>query len=207
MYLHYYNWIFKCLFPKRIWRKETNEKIIYLTFDDGPIPEVTDFVLDELAKFEAKATFFCVGDNVERYPWIYARLLVENHRSGNHTYNHLRGNDTAPADYYENVKKTSIHIKDNFKGKELFRPPYGRLSSKQFKLLENNYDVVMWSVLSGDFDVSLSKEKCLNKTIKYTSSGAIVVFHDSVKTIEKLRWVLPRYLAHFSKLGYRFECL
>tara|TARA_B100000809_G_scaffold95167_1_gene93849 strand:+ start:1079 stop:1639 length:561 start_codon:yes stop_codon:yes gene_type:complete len=185
----------------------TKEKVIYLTFDDGPIPVVTDFVLDEMAKVGGRATFFCVGENIVNYPVVYERILKEGHRSANHTYNHLNGSKTTASDYFKNVEKCSLVVRDDFGGKELFRPPYGRLTSKQFKLLAGNYQVVMWDVLSGDFDKSLSKEDCLKNTIRYSDRGSIVVFHDSVKTIDKLSWVLPRYLSHFYNLGYSFECL
>ena len=207
MYLHYYNWVFRALLPKRLWKKDSQEKVIYLTFDDGPIPLVTDFVLDELARVGAKATFFCVGENVLNHLVVYDRILKEGHRIGNHTHNHLKGSITEPSIYFDNIKKCSSQLGYVSSAKELFRPPYGRLTSKQFKLISKDYEVVMWDVLSGDFDQSLSREKCLKKTIQYSGKGSIVVFHDSVKTIEKLSWVLPRYLDHFHKLGYRFECL
>ncbi len=207
LYLHHYSVCFDFIFPKRTWRKNTDEKVIYLTFDDGPIPEVTDFVLDELARHEAKATFFCVGDNIRKNPQVYQRLLDEGHRSGNHTFNHLNGSKTLPTAYLENIEKCSLYIREEKSVKKLFRPPYGRMTREQVRLVAPIYEIVMWDVLSADFDPGLSKERCLNKTIKHTKKGSIVVFHDSVKTIAKLRWVLPRYLAHFTTLGYRFECL
>jgi len=181
--------------------------VIYLTFDDGPIPEVTEFVLDQLRDNNAKATFFCVGDNIKKHPEVYNRLLKEGHRSGNHTFNHLNGITVPTKEYVKNVEWCSSVIRDRFEGKELFRPPYGRLTSKQVWLLKDHYEVVMWSVLSGDFDQALSKEECLAKSIQYSENGTIIVFHDSVKTIDKLKWVLPRYLAHFNQLGFRFACL
>ena len=207
MYLHYYNRLFQWLYPYRVWSKKASEKVIYLTFDDGPIPEVTEFVLDELKNVNAKATFFCVGDNIRKYPEIYKRLLKEGHRSANHTFNHLNGRKTTKDEYVRNAKKCSELIVDDFEGKMLFRPPYGRIKGDQFRALKRDYEVVMWNVLSADFDPNLSKEKCLKKTIRYTKKGAIVVFHDNVKTMGKLRWVLPKYLNHFSKLGYKFKCL
>lgn len=207
MYLHYYNWVFEFLFPNRTWKKEVEEKVIYLTFDDGPVPVVTEFVLDELAKVNAKATFFCVGDNILKYPFVYHRLLNEGHRSANHTFNHLKGVLYTTQEFVDNIDKCDAYIQDQRKDLRLFRPPYGRMTRRQVKSLQNKYEIVMWSVLSGDFDSKLSKDKCLSKTINHTQQGSIVVFHDSVKTFTKLRWVLPRYLAHFTQLGYRFECL
>jgi peptidoglycan/xylan/chitin deacetylase (PgdA/CDA1 family) len=207
VYLHYYNWVFEFLFPNRTWKKEVEEKVIYLTFDDGPVPVVTEFVLDELAKVNAKATFFCVGDNILKYPFVYHRLLNEGHRSANHTFNHLKGVLYTTQEFVDNIDKCDAYIQDQRKDLRLFRPPYGRMTRRQVKSLQNKYEIVMWSVLSGDFDSKLSKDKCLSKTINHTQQGSIVVFHDSVKTFTKLRWVLPRYLAHFTQLGYRFECL
>ena len=207
LYLHKYSRCFDFIFPKRTWRKNTDKKVIYLTFDDGPIPEITDFVLNELAKVNAKATFFCVGDNIRKHPEVYQRLLDAGHRTANHTFNHLNGSKTPALEYLENVKKCSLYIKEKKNVKELFRPPYGRMTKEQVQLLTEEYEIVMWNVLSGDFDQDLSNEKCLEKTVKHTKRGSVVVFHDSIKTIEKLRWVLPRYLAHLTDLGYRFETL
>ena len=176
MYLHYYNEIFDRLFPNRVWRKDSSEKVIYLTFDDGPIPHVTEFVLDVLKEYEAKATFFCVGHNIQKNPQVYKRLISEGHRSANHTYNHLNGSKTDSKLYLENVKKCGEVIQDDFAGKPLFRPPYGRLTKSQFNLLKDDFEVIMWNVLSADFDPNLSKEKCLSKTVKFSRPGAIVVF-------------------------------
>lgn len=207
MYLHYYNWLFRLFSPRRTWKRETEDQVIYLTFDDGPIPDVTEFVLAELKKHQAKATFFCVGDNIKKHPAVYDRLLKEGHRSGNHTFNHLKGIDVSVGKYVENVARCDEFIQDDQFQNKLFRPPYGRMTNAQERALRKEYEIIMWNVLSGDFDPKLSKEKCLEKSIKHTKKGAVVVFHDSIKTIDKLRWVLPQYLAHFSALGYRFECL
>ncbi|MCP4522091.1 MAG: polysaccharide deacetylase family protein [Cytophagales bacterium] len=208
MFFFYYPWIFRLLFPNRVWRKKTERKVIYLTFDDGPIPKVTEWVLDELKNYDAKATFFCVGDNIRKYPSIYERLLSENHRSANHTFNHLNGSSTTLDKYLQNVEECSKYLKLVKDEKVLFRPPYGRLTFRQAKeLRKRNYEIIMWEVLSADFSPKVSAEKCLQKSIKYTRSGSIIVFHDSLKTIEKLNYVLPQYLAHFHRQGYSFEVL
>lgn len=190
------------------WRKETENKIIYLTFDDGPIPEVTEWVLDELQKVNAKATFFCVGENIFKYADIYQKVKKAQHKTANHTYNHLKGWETSLDDYLKNVDKCEEQLTFSLNENKLFRPPHGRLTSSQAnKIREKGYEIIMWEVLSADFSPKVSKEKCLHKSIKHTKKGSIIVFHDSVKTIEKLKYVLPRYLKHFSQLGYSFETL
>lgn len=181
---------------------------MFLTFDDGPIPGPTEFVLEELAKFDAKATFFCVGDNVRKHQDIFQKVVDAGHRIGNHTYNHINGRKTSFEDYLANVAKCQEVLPAKVCGEsKLFRPPYGMFTQKQKEALRKKYDVVMWEVLSADFSRAVSKEKCLRKSIKHSRAGSIIVFHDSLKTIEKLKYVLPRFLEHFSKLGYTFETL
>lgn len=206
MLLHYYGRPFRVFFPNYTWRRNTNEKKIYLTFDDGPIPEVTEFVLDELAKVNVKATFFCVGDNVRKHPTIFQRLIAEGHQPANHTYNHLNGRRNEFGKYVGNVNDCQALMPKSF-GKKLFRPPYGMISKKQTKALISDYEVVMWDVLSGDFHPKISAVKCLEKTIRYSRPGSIVLFHDSVKSYEKIKFALPRYLDHMLKAGYQFELL
>ena len=180
------------------------EKKIYLTFDDGPHPVATSFVLEELKKYNAKATFFCIGKNVADYPFIYEQIIDEGHRVGNHTYNHLNGWKTNDEEYINNVVLAKKLIDSN-----LFRPPYGRATKFQLKLLINQYALhpIMWTVLSGDFDSKLSKENCLLNVLKKSREGSIVVFHDSEKAYEKIQYVLPRVLSHFSERGYQFETI
>ena len=179
-----------------------------MTFDDGPIPGPTEFVLDELAKFNAKATFFCVGENIKNHPEIFKRLHQEGHRVGNHTYNHLNGRKTSFKKYLENVSKCQQLIPSEIAGDtKLFRPPYGLFTKNQKEALRKKYDVVMWEVLSADFSPTISPEKCLKKSIKHCREGSIIVFHDSLKTIDKLKYVLPRFLAHFTDKGYTFETI
>ncbi len=204
MTLHKTPIFLKWIFPSLVWDVKTDEKIIYLTFDDGPIPEVTDFVLDTLKNYNAKATFFCVGENISKNPEVFKRVIEEGHVIGNHTYNHLKGWKTETNIYLENIALCEELIS---KSNQLFRPPYGRITREQIKLVSKNYKIIMWDVLSADYEKIISKEACLKNSIKATRSGSIVLFHDHLKTYEKIKFVLPAYLEHFSELGYRFESL
>lgn len=197
MYLVKTPQVVQSIFSDFVWSIPTERKEIFLTFDDGPIPEVTPWVLDLLAEFDFKATFFCVGDNVRKYPQIYDRILDEGHGVGNHTYHHLNGWTTDQDTYLENVKKC-----DGMVSSDLFRPPYGKLRRSQSQVLKLIKTVVMWDVLSGDFDTSISNEKCLSNVMDNYSKGSIIVFHDSLKAEEKLRYVLPKFLEHLSGNGY-----
>ena len=198
-------WWLKKIYPECTWQMPTNEKVIYLTFDDGPHPVATNFVLEQLKQYDALATFFCIGKNVAMNPLVYQQVIDSGHAVGNHTFNHLNGWKTADSVYLENIKKAKELIDSN-----LFRPPYGRITKFQLKLLKGGkFKLIpmMWTVLSGDFDMQLSKEKCLENVLKHTTAGSIVVFHDSEKAFEKLTYVLPLVLKHFSSKGYRFEKL
>jgi peptidoglycan/xylan/chitin deacetylase (PgdA/CDA1 family) len=201
----------KWIFPSLIWEFAVTEKKIYLTFDDGPIPEVTPWVLEQLAKYNAKATFFCIGDNVQKHPEIYNEVISQGHSIGNHTQHHVNAWKVSNACYIsetiqakktlENTVRTSQKVVSN-----LFRPPYGKITpqlSKKIKKL--GYKIIMWNVLSGDFDTDVSQEKCLTNVIKTTEAGSIIVFHDSLKAYNKLQDVLPKVLKHFSNLGYTFD--
>lgn len=200
-----YGKLFELLYPNRMWSVKTGEKVIYLTFDDGPIPEVTPYVLGELDKVGAKATFFMVGDNVKKHPEVYQEVVKKGHRVANHTMNHLNGKHCRTVDYVDNVLECERLIaQDN--SPKLMRPPYGKMTSKQEKQLKE-FKIVMWSVLTYDFDSNLSAEECLEKSIRLTKSGSIVLMHDSVKTIDKLKVVLPQFLNHFNALGYQFKTL
>ena len=196
-------WWLKKIYTSCVWQIDTKEKIIYLTFDDGPHPVATPFVLDELKKHNAKATFFCIGKNVVLYPEIYQRILTEGHSIGNHTFNHLDGWKTKTDIYIENILSAKNQINSI-----LFRPPYGKITFEQLKILHQPkifFKVIMWSVLSGDFDVEISNIKCLNNVIKNTDKGSIVVFHDSEKALEKIRFVLPKVLDYFTEQQYEFR--
>ncbi len=188
------------------WRMPTQEKVLYLSFDDGPHPEATPFVLEQLAMFNAKASFFCIGKNVQLYPVLYDAILDANHTVGNHTQNHMNGWKNTTADYLMDIQKASAHIKSN-----LFRPPYGRILFEQIKALRKRKDlpqnIVMWDVLSGDFDTSITGEKCAQNVIQHAGPGSIIVFHDSAKAMDRLRIALPKVLLHFTNLGYQFKVL
>jgi peptidoglycan/xylan/chitin deacetylase (PgdA/CDA1 family) len=216
MYFNNAGWLLSALYPSLIWKKKPEEKIIYLTFDDGPIPDVTEYVLSELKKYSIKATFFCVGDNIRKHPEVFQKILREEHRIGNHTFNHLKGWKTDDDKYFENVQKceeiirsslvsSSSYLYENHS--KLFRPPYGLIKKSQIKELNKEYEIVMWDVLTGDFDQKLSKKDCLNKALKFTRNGSIVIFHDSFKAKKNLSYVLPKYIEHYLALGYRFEKL
>lgn len=181
-----------------------DKKIIYLTFDDGPHPVATPFILDELKKYNAKATFFCIGKNVAEQHDLYRRILMEGHRVGNHTHRHLNGWKTPDQIYFEDIHRAAGYIDSN-----LFRPPYGRMSRFQIKNLKSawKYHVVMWDVLSADFDRSLSGEKCALHVIANAEPGSIVIFHDSEKAYDRMSVALPKVLQHFGELGYEFKAI
>lgn len=208
MYLHFIPAPVQWLFPRYTWHRRRKQKKIYLTFDDGPVPEVTLFVLRTLEEHAAKATFFCVGDNVRKYPEILKQVSEAGHRIGNHTYHHLNGLKTSAEAYLENVAKCKTALlQAGQREVNLFRPPYGRIRQQQARELLPAYEIIMWDVLSADFDKNLQPEECLKKSIRYTRAGSIIVFHDNPKAFGNLQWVLPRYLQHFSSLGYQFEAL
>lgn len=190
------------MFPNFTWKIPANEKVIYLTFDDGPIPEVTPWVLEQLAAYNAKATFFCVGENIKKNSEVFQQVMDGGHAVGSHTYNHLNGWSSDNLPYFHNVRHAA-----NLTKTVLFRPPYGKLRRRQTQFLLRHYRIVMWDVLSGDFDPKISQEQCLKNVITHVKPGSIVVFHDSLKAQEKLKYALPRTLAHFAELGYRFEAL
>jgi peptidoglycan/xylan/chitin deacetylase (PgdA/CDA1 family) len=187
-------------FPNYLFSFSKAEKVIYLTFDDGPIPEVTPWVLEQLAAYRAKATFFMIGNNVRKYPKIYQQVIDENHAIGNHTFHHLNGWKTINKIYFENVEKCA-KIVDT----KLFRPPYGKLKPSQAKHLRKEYQIVLWEILSGDFDKNISSERCLENVLNHAKSGSIIVFHDSLKAEKHLRFVLPKILEYFDNQGFRFE--
>jgi peptidoglycan/xylan/chitin deacetylase (PgdA/CDA1 family) len=196
----------RAFYPKCTWNIPSNDKVIYLSFDDGPHPEATPFVLAELKKYHAKATFFCIGNNVLKHPNIYESILQEGHRVGNHTYDHMNGWKTTTNDYIENIKDATSLIESN-----LFRPPYGRITKRQIRALSSMKNlpqqIIMWDVLSADFDLKLNGEDCARNVIKNTKPGSIIVFHDSQKAWDRMSVTLPMVLAYFSQLGYRFETI
>ncbi|WP_435354048.1 polysaccharide deacetylase family protein [Emticicia sp. SJ17W-69] len=207
MFVHKTNFLMRALYPNFIWRKSTQEKIIYLTFDDGPIPDVTEFVLETLATYHAKATFFCIGNNIQKHPDIFQKVINGGHSIGNHTFNHLRGWATDDDIYFENIAQCKDEILNRGVVTNLFRPPYGRIKRSQASKVSADYQIIMWDVLSGDFSQKLSPKTVLEKTLKYTEAGSIVLFHDSIKANENMSFALPRFLEHFSEKGFRFEHL
>ncbi len=194
--------ILRRFYPSLIWKINTSKKIIYLTFDDGPIPEVTQWVLSELKKYQAKATFFCIGENVVKHTNLFKDIIAENHTIGNHTFNHLNGWKTNNMDYFSNIEKAEQVFKT-----KLFRPPYGKIGSSQISQLKTKYKIIMWDVLSYDFDSEVSPETCAKNVINNATQGSIIVFHDSLKASKNLYYALPKTLAHFSELGYRFDAI
>ena len=181
-----------------VWNIPNNEKKIYLTFDDGPIPELTMEILVYLNQYQAKATFFCVGKNAKQYPELIERIQDDGHIIGNHSFHHLNGWKNRTSSYIENIEKASQYINSN-----LFRPPYGRITYSQIKQIKKDYKIIMWSILSGDFDQNISSEQCL-KNVLQSKSGDIIVFHDNTKAREKIHEVLPKFLENYSNLGYQF---
>jgi len=194
----------QALQPQYTWRVKNTSKKLFLTFDDGPIAEITPFVLDTLARFGAKATFFCVGDNIRKHPAIFQTILEQGHSVGNHTQHHLDGWRTENDLYIENIQACATYLPADCK---LFRPPYGKIKSSQFKAMRQPYKIIMWDVLTYDFDAKLRPETCLQKTKKHTREGSIIVFHDSLKAAQNLQYVLPRYLEWAINAGFTFEAL
>lgn len=203
----------KRMFPNYVWDMPSKNKTIYLTFDDGPTPEITNWTLHVLKQYNAKATFFCIGKNVKNHPDIFQNILNDGHGIGNHTNNHIKGWRTSTKDYLENIDDAQKMIDSEIKNRQsktvnLFRPPYGQIRPKQGKaLLQLNYKIVMWNVLSFDWDHTISNETCLKNVIDNTSDGSIVVFHDSIKASNNMKYALPKTLEHFSKKGYSFKSL
>lgn len=189
-------------FPSIEWRYQTNNKVIYLTFDDGPTPQSTIPILDILQRYDAKATFFCVGDNIKKYPKLYHSMTDHGHEVGSHTFNHLSGWTTSNQNYYSNIHKAAEMVDSS-----LFRPPYGRMTPLQTKEISKDYRIVMWDVLSGDFDQNISVKKCFDNVTKNSKPGSVVVFHDSEKTANLVTKVLPQVLEYFAANGYSFEAI
>lgn len=198
-------WIAKKIFASYVWNLPAGENAVYLTFDDGPHPIITSWVLEQLKQYNAKATFFCIGNNVEKYPDIYQKILDEDHATGNHTHHHLNGWKTKDRKYLDDISKAAQLIKSN-----LFRPPYGRIKSNQAKkiaiaLQTDKEQIIMWDVLSADFDSSFSPEQCLRHVLENVSAGSIVVFHDSEKAFNNLKHVLPATLRYLKEEGFDFK--
>lgn len=193
----------KAIFPKYVWDIPNAEKKIYLTFDDGPIPEITEWVINQLEQYNAKATFFCIGENIQKHPEIFRKIIDNDHSIGNHTFNHLKGWETSLTAYIENTEKCAETIA-NFTlqtlNAKLFRPPYGKIKPSQAKALrQSGYKIIMWDVISMDFDKNISPEKCFENVLKNIESGSIIVFHDSIKAWQNLQYALPKTLEFLKK--------
>lgn len=203
------NFLIKKIFRNYIWDIPNTENKVYLTFDDGPTPEITEWVLEQLKKHNAKATFFCIGNNIEKYPEIFTKIIAEDHSVGNHTFNHLNGWKTSTEEYLENVNlcKTQMAMQNLQPATcDLFRPPYGKIKlSQSRKLQQLGYKIIMWDVLTADFDSRISPEKCLENVLKNVNSGSIIVFHDSIKAFPNLEFTLPKTLKYLSERGFMFE--
>lgn len=188
--------------PQLTWDLDSGDRIIYLTFDDGPHPELTPQVLTLLNKYNATGTFFCVGENIEKHPETFRMLQTHEQGIGSHSYHHLNGWASDNITYFKDIKRAAI-----LTNSPLFRPPYGRIKPSQVPLIQRHYEIIMWSVLSGDFDNTITGQKCFENVRKNTGDGSIIVFHDSTKAADRLLYALPKTLDYFSKLGYRFEAL
>lgn len=196
----------KFIFPRYVWDFKTKEKVVWLTFDDGPIPEVTEWVLAQLKPYDAKATFFCIGDNIQKYPAIFNKVTEAGHTIGNHTFNHLNGWKTETSDYIRNVELCAAAISKLAQTPKIMRPPYGKIKRKQAQILRKlGYKIIMWDIVSADFDQSITPEACLENVLKNIEPGSIIVFHDSVKAIGNLEYALPKTLKFLSENGYRCE--
>ncbi|MCK0132402.1 polysaccharide deacetylase family protein [Flavobacteriaceae bacterium F08102] len=195
------NWI-DWFYRDQIWRFSSPKKTLYLTFDDGPTPDITPFVLEQLAHFNAKATFFCIGKNITANQALFEEIKTAGHSLGNHTFSHVKGSKTSLKTYLYEVEKTAALMPET----SLFRPPYGRIKRMQTKALKKRgFNVIMWSVLSADFDLSTKPEICYRNVVNNAKSGDIIVFHDSLKAAEKIRYALPKVLAYFQEKGYTFN--
>ncbi len=203
------NPLLKALFPKYVWSIPNTEKKVWLTFDDGPIPEITEWVLSELEKYHAKATFFCIGDNIHKHPKVFKKIIASGHTVGNHTFNHLQGWKTQTSDYIENVEKCALEMTQHENtNSKLFRPPYGKIKPAQAKMLrELGYKIIMWDVLSADFNQAITPQQCLDNVVSNIASGSIIVFHDSLKAFPNLEYTLPKTLKFLSENGYTCEVL
>jgi len=205
--------VVKKMFPNYIWDIASTNKTIYLTFDDGPTPEITNWTLNTLKAFNAKATFFCIGNNIEKHPDIFQNIIKEGHAIGNHTYNHVKGWKTKTDNYLKNIELCESEFKNQIQNNKsvttnLFRPPYGQISPKQGKQLRNKgYKIIMWDILSFDWDSKVSNESCLNNVIAKTKDGSIIVFHDSIKASKNMQYALPKVLEHFNNLNYKFSSI
>jgi peptidoglycan/xylan/chitin deacetylase (PgdA/CDA1 family) len=205
------NVFIKRIFNNYVWDIPNSVNKVYLTFDDGPTPEITEWTLNQLKKNNAKGTFFCIGDNIRKYPEIFNKVIQEGHSIGNHTFNHINGWKTKKDDYLENINLCTEQIHKSardYRQADLFRPPYGKIKPSQAKSLRRSgYKIIMWDIISADFDQSISPEKCLQNVISNLKPGSVIVFHDSVKSFKNLEYVLPKTLEFIKDKGYNCEVI
>ena len=201
------NYLIKKIFHNYIWEIPNNDRKVYLTFDDGPTPEITQWTLEQLKKYNAKATFFCIGENITKYPELFKNVIDDGHTIGNHSFNHLKGWQSSTKNYLDNVKLCEAEILNHqFKKTTLFRPPYGKIKLSQSKELRKlGYKIIMWDVLSADYDLKVTREQCLKNVLTNINSGSIIVFHDSVKAFPNLKYTLPKTLAFLREKGFVCE--
>jgi peptidoglycan/xylan/chitin deacetylase (PgdA/CDA1 family) len=200
--------IIKHLFFNQVWNIPNSENTIYLTFDDGPTPEITEKVLEILDKNQIKATFFCIGDNVRKHPEIVQKIISKQHSVGNHTYSHLKGWNTPTNTYISNTEACRMKLNSQFtiQNSQIFRTTYGKISPWQsYKLRKLGYKIIMWDVVSKDYDESISAEMCYENVIKNVSSGSIIVFHDSLKAKENIFNSLEKTIETLKNKGFNFE--
>lgn len=202
------NAIIKRIFSNYIWDIPNGNNKIYLTFDDGPTPEITEWVLEKLDQHNAKATFFCIGKNIEAQPIIFKKIIAKGHAIGNHTFNHLNGWKTTTEEYLKNITLCEQSILKHKLPSKVFRPPYGKINSIQAKKLRRKgYKIIMWDVLSADFDQSITNEKCLKNVVENIKPGSIIVFHDSQKASDNLKYALPKVLDFIDKKNFSYEII
>ena len=191
---------FRQLYPRAYWRMNTSERAVYLTFDDGPIPEVTPWVLDVLDRYKIKATFFMVGDNVRKHPEEFKMVVERGHRIGNHTYNHLKGMEQRTQHYMGNIEKANSYL-----ATDLFRPPHGLMRPGQYRALSERYRIIMWDLVTRDYNSKLTGEQVLGKVKRYVRPGSIITFHDSLRSVDNLHYALPRAIEWLLAEGYEFK--
>lgn len=196
------SFVVRSAFPGVSWKAKSDHRVLHLTFDDGPTPEVSPWVIDTLHKYHAKATFFCLGKNAERYPAIFNKIKSYGHTIGNHTYSHLNGWKTQNREYYNDIELAQHYVNS-----KLFRPPYGRITPLQILELKKKFKIIMWDVLSEDYNQDVEPGQCFQNVINYTRPGSIIVFHDSEKASKNLYFALPKVLEYFSMQGYSFRAL
>ena len=209
MYFYKTPKLFEYFYPEAIWHGDRSKKYIYLTFDDGPVPRVTEYILDLLSDLTVKASFFCVGENVKYHPKIFNRMIQDGHGIGNHTFNHLNGWITCEREYMENIQMCADILRQSgHQGNPLyFRPPYGRIRKNIIKKIKAAYKIIMWDVLSYDFSSKVSPETCFQKSLRHTKNGSIIVFHDCIKTFEKIKFVISQYIMYLKDKNYEFHTI